>query len=52
MRSPGRQGLRVPLQPCKLLQQLATLQFWAYSLTNSLVVAVQVLELQKEEDLS
>lgn len=50
-RGPGGQGLCVPLQPLQLLQQPALLQLWAHLLADGLVVAVQVLELQREGGL-
>ena len=37
----------MPLQPGELLQQLAPLELGAHLLADGLVVAVQVLELQK-----
>lgn len=44
----SRQGFCVLLQPGQLLQQLETLQLWGHLLPDGLVVAIQVLELQKE----
>lgn len=39
------------LQPLEFFQQLAPLQLGAHLLTDGLVIAVQVLELQRIEDM-